>query len=112
MTAEGLKKFYLSQGLIICPSTFETFGNVPMEAVCMGIPVLVSENMGCAEILRKVGLENMIMSFNNTKLVADRVQELCGQSILPKQLNALKRILDNSFVSEQIRAVIYQAARD
>jgi len=112
MTAEGLKKFYLSQGLIICPSTFETFGNVPMEAVCMGIPVLVSENMGCTEILRKVGLENMIMSFNNTKLVADRVQELCGQSILPKQLNALKRILDNSFVSEQIRAVIYQAARD
>lgn len=112
MTAEGLKKFYLSQGLIVCPSIFETFGNVPMEAVCLGIPVLVSENMGCAEVLRKVGLGNMVMSFDNTKLVADRVQELCGQSILPKQLNALKRILDNSFVSEQIRAVIYQAAKD
>lgn len=110
MTAEGLKNFYLSQGLIICPSTFETFGNVPMEAVCLGIPVLVSENMGCAEVLRKVGLENMVISFHSTKKVADRVQELCGQSILPKQLNALKRLLDNGFVSEQIRAVIKQAA--
>lgn len=106
MTTIGLKKFYLSQGLIICPSTFETFGNVPMEAVCLGVPVLVSENMGCAEVLRKVGLGNMVISFDDIKKVADRVQELCGQSILPKQLNALKSILDNSFVSEEVRAIL------
>jgi len=76
MTTVGLKKFHLSQGLVICPSTFETFGNVPMEAVCLGIPVLVSENMGCAEVLKKVGLGNMVISFEDTKKVADRVQEL------------------------------------
>ena len=109
MTAEGLKKFYLSQGLIVCPSTFETFGNVPMEAACLGIPVLVSDTMGCAEVLRKVGLANMVISFDDTKKVADRAQELCGQSILPRQLNALKRILDNNFVSEEIRAVLDNA---
>ena len=109
MTAEGLKKFYLSQGLIVCPSTFETFGNVPMEAACLGIPVLVSDTMGCAEVLRKVGLANMVTSFDDTKKVADRAQELCGQSILPRQLNALKRILDNNFVSEEIRAVLDNA---
>lgn len=106
MTAEGLKKFYLSQGLIVCPSTFETFGNVPMEAACLGIPVLVSDTMGCAEVLKKIGLANMVISFDDIGKVADRVQELCGQSILPKQLNALKRILDNNFVSEEIRAVL------
>jgi len=111
MTAEGLKKFYLSQGLIVCPSTFETFGNVPMEAACLGIPVLVSDTMGCAEVLRKVGLANMVISFDDIGKVADRVQELCGQSILPRQLNALKRILDNNFVSEEIRAVLDNAAR-
>jgi len=111
MTAEGLKKFYLSQGLIVCPSTFETFGNVPMEAACLGIPVLVSETMGCAEVLKKVGLANMVISFDDIGKVADRAQELCGQSILPKQLNALKRILDNNFVSEEIRAVLDNAVR-
>jgi glycosyltransferase involved in cell wall biosynthesis len=111
MTPEGLKKFYLSQGLIICPSTFETFGNVPMEAVCLGIPVLVSENMGCAEVLRKIGLENMVISFDDMSKVVERAQQLCGQSILPRQLNALKRILDNSFVSEEIRAVLNEAGK-
>lgn len=109
LNSEGLKKFYLAQGLIVCPSKFETFGNVPMEAACLGIPVLVSDKMGCAEILNKVGLENMVISFEDTDKVADRVQQLCGQSILPKQLNALRRLLDNRFVSEEIKAVLRDA---
>jgi hypothetical protein len=67
--------------------------------------------MGCAEVLRKVGLENMVMSFKDISKVADRAQELCGQSILPKQLNALKRILDNNFVSEEIRAVLNESVK-
>ncbi|MDO8265167.1 MAG: glycosyltransferase family 4 protein [Candidatus Parcubacteria bacterium] len=106
MTPEGLKKFYIAQGLIVCPSTFETFGNVPMEAACLGVPVLVSDKMGCSEILNKVGLENMVISFDDIGKVADRAQQLCGQSILPKQLNALKRILDNRLISEEINAVL------
>jgi hypothetical protein len=77
-----------------------------MEAACLGIPVLVSENMGCAEVLKKVGLENMVIAFDDIKKVADRAQEICGQSILPKQLNALRRILDNNLISEEIRAVL------
>lgn len=111
MTAEGLKKFYVSQGLIVCPSTFETFGNVPMEAACLGVPVLVSDKMGCAEILEKVGLENMVMSFEDIGKVADRVQQLCGQSILPKQLNTLRRTLDNRLISEEINAVLNNAIK-
>ena len=106
MTPEGLKSFYLSQGLIICPSVFETFGNVPMEAVSLGIPVLVSDTMGCAEILCKAGLKNMVVSFNDLPTVADRVKELCGQSVLPKQMNAVRRMLDPYLINEEIRAVI------
>lgn len=112
MTPEGLKRFYLTQGLIVCPSIFETFGNVPMEAACLGIPVLVSDTMGCAEVLEKVGLENMVISFDDMDAVADRVEYLCGQQILPKQLNALKKILDTNFVSEEIRAVLDSAVRN
>ncbi len=111
MKPEALKEFYLSQGLIICPSTFETFGNVPMEAACLGIPVLVSENMGSAEILKKVGLENMVISFDDISKVADRVEQLCDQEILPKQLNALKNLLDTNFVSEEIRVILDKEAK-
>ena len=106
LNQEELKKFYLKQGLIVCPSTFETFGNVPMEAACLGVPVLVNETMGCAEILKKVGLANMVISFDDIGKVADRVQQLCDQEILPKQLNTLKQLLDTNVVSGQIEAVL------
>lgn len=106
MNTEGIKNFYASQGLIICPSLFETFGNVPMEAVCMGVPVLVSNTMGCSEVLKKAGLENMVMSFTDKKEVAKRVRELCGQSILPKEINALRKMLNPDLVHEKIKSIL------
>ena len=111
MTHSELLKFYSSQGLIICPSTFETFGNVPMEAVCMGIPVLVSENMGCAEILKTAGLENMVISFEDSNKVTERVKQLCGQQILPRQINNLRKILDPQVINAEIMSVLINAIK-
>ena len=110
MTHEELLKFYSSQGLIISPSLFETFGNVPVEAACMGVPVLVNENMGCAEILKMAGLENMVISFSDLKKVAERVKELCGQQIMPKQINNLRKFLDSRVINAQVAAVLREAA--
>ena len=109
MTHSELLRFYSAQGLIICPSLFETFGNVPMEAVCMGIPVLVSENMGCADILKMSGLGNMVMSFDDPKKVAERVKMLCGQQILPKQINNLRRILNPKVINAEIMSILRDA---
>jgi len=111
MTHDELLKFYSSQGLIICPSLFETFGNVPVEAVCMGIPVLVSDNMGCAEVLKLAGLSNMVMPFDDPKKVAERVKKLCGQQILPKQINNLRRILNPDVVNVEIMSVLRSAVK-
>ena len=106
MTPEGIKRFYTTEGLIVCPSLFETFGNVPMEAACLGIPVLVSDQMGCADILRQARLESMITSFDDLEKVADKAMKLCGQYILPKQRLAIKRLLDPSLICEEIFAVL------
>ncbi|CAN5751678.1 hypothetical protein BH11PAT2_BH11PAT2_01720 [soil metagenome] len=110
MNTEELKKFFLTQSLIVCPSLFETFGNAPMEAVCLGIPVLVSNTMGCAEVLQQVGLENMVMDFSDLAAVALRIQELAGQHILPMQRNAIHRVLDHRHVGDQIEAVLMETA--
>lgn len=106
MTHDELMKFYASQGLIISPSLFETFGNVPMEAACLGIPVLVSEDMGCAEIFKLAGLGNMVISFSDLKKVAERVKELCGQQILPRQMNNLRKYVDRSVINAEVAAIL------
>jgi len=101
-----IKTFYSTQGLIISPSHFETFGNVPIEAVCLGIPVLVSKNMGCSDVLIASGLEKMIINFDNTEAVLERVMELCGQHVLPRQINNLKKRVDVRYVAHKIVTVI------
>ncbi|MEK7101284.1 MAG: glycosyltransferase family 4 protein [Patescibacteria group bacterium] len=110
MTSEALKSFFLTQGLIVCPSHFETFGNAPMEAVCLGIPVLVNESMGCAEVLEEVGLASMVIDFDDLPAVTERIKELAGQHILPKQLTAIHRVLDYRTIGQKIEEVLINTA--
>ncbi len=111
MRPEGLFEFYMSQGLIVSPSHFETFGNVPMEAACLGVPVLVNENMGSAEILKLAGLSNMVMPFDDLYAVAERIKKLCGQQIMPHQLNNLRKRLNPKLINEQILGVLKATAK-
>lgn len=111
MSSEELMTFYSTQGLIVSPSHFETFGNVPIEAACVGIPVLVNANMGCAEVLRASGLGQMVIDFADRELAAKRIQELCGQHILPRQINNLRKRVDTKYVANEIVSVISSAKR-
>lgn len=106
MSSEDISSFYSTQGLIVSPSHFETFGNVPIEAACLGIPALVSKNMGCAEVLIASGLEQMVVDFDDTNQVIERVMKLCGQRILPRQLNNLRKRVDTKYVADRIELVI------
>jgi len=101
-----LKSFYKKQGLIISPSHFETFGNVPVETACIGIPVLVNENMGCSEVFKQAGLEEMIINFDDLNLVAERTINLCGKPINSIKLNILKNLVDCEVVSKEIIKVL------
>ena len=106
MSSDRLKTFYSTQGLIISPSFFETFGNVPVEAACIGIPVLVSKDMGCADLFIDSGLENMVIDFADHDAVLERIVGLCGQQILPRQMNNLRKRVDTKYVANRIISVI------
>ncbi len=79
-----------------------------MEAACLGIPVLVSESMGCAELFKMAGLGNMVISFSDLNKVAERVKKLCGQQILPRQMNNLRKYVDPDVVNA--RPLVHAAA--
>jgi hypothetical protein len=106
MANDKMKSFYKKQGLIISPSHFETFGNVPVETVCVGVPVLINENMGCSEVFSQAELEEMIISFDNLELVADRVINLCGKTLDSSKLNTLKNLINCETVSEKIVKIL------
>jgi glycosyltransferase involved in cell wall biosynthesis len=46
---------YASSDQLLFPSTTETFGNVVLEALASGVPAVVSDRGGCADIVRDSG---------------------------------------------------------
>jgi glycosyltransferase involved in cell wall biosynthesis len=76
MEFEYLVEFYRSNDIIICPSYFETYGRVPLEALAHGIPALVNANMGVSEVYYKLGLGDLVIDFADPKYVYDKIVEL------------------------------------
>lgn len=90
MDFEYLTNFYSKNCIIICPSHFETFGNVALEALSHGTPALVSNNMGVAEVFRKLGLDDWVIDFSDTKMVYEKILSLQGQCVPPKVVQKIR----------------------
>lgn len=73
---EELAEFYRKMDLLIVPSLFETHANVTLESLACGTPVCVSKNVGSSEILKKMGLEQLIVDPKNFEEVLDRIKEV------------------------------------
>jgi glycosyltransferase involved in cell wall biosynthesis len=71
----GLAAFYSSTSVVLCPSHFETYGNVPLEAVSSGTPAFVSPNMGVTEVFGEYGLTGLITQFLDTGAVAEKIEQ-------------------------------------
>ena len=106
MVSGEMKSFYQKQGLIISPSHFETFGNVPVETACTGIPVLVNKNIGCSEVFNQAGLEEMIVDFEDLELVAEKTINFCGKKIESLKVENLKKIVDCENISKKIVKIL------
>lgn len=65
----NLASFYAGMSAILCPSYFETYGNVAQEAVASGTPAYVSKNMGVSEVFERVGLGHLIVDFDKPRSV-------------------------------------------
>ncbi len=71
-----LSQFYADCDLVISPSRFETFGNVPLEAIAAGTPALVAQTMGAKEAMNTLGLKDFIVDFDNMDDIVSRIKEI------------------------------------
>jgi glycosyltransferase involved in cell wall biosynthesis len=69
-----LAEFYRTTSIIVSPSHFETFGNVPLEAVSSGTPALVSPSMGVSEVFAGFGMGEYVTGFDDPYAIAERAE--------------------------------------
>lgn len=108
MSPINLGKFYGEMGAILCPSIFESYGNVPQEAVASGTPALIGNNMGIAEMFRSLGLEDFIIDFSSLKNVFEKVNEFSNQSVNKDIRNNMKNELSSDKLNTKLLNIYKQ----
>lgn len=101
-----LASFYTKMSAIICPSHFETYGNVAQEAVAAGTPAFVSRNMGVAEVLERVGLSELIVDFTKPRSVFKALQGAEDIDISRTARRALRRTAGAPVVHQKLLAYL------
>jgi len=81
MESTRLARFYSKMDVVICPSRFETYGNVAQEAVACGTPALISKNMGVAETFKKFGIDRWITDFSSPAGVLHAIEAAAADEV-------------------------------
>jgi glycosyltransferase involved in cell wall biosynthesis len=110
MNTPQLRAFYRAVDLIVVPSHFETFSNVAAEAILLGTSVLVSEQVGFADILKAAGLKRMVIpSFEDPTLVAAAIKKIAKAKLTAKERTAVARLIDPQRVHDRLLRVLRSA---
>ncbi len=88
---------YVDADVLVYPYAFDAFGLVPFEALMCGTPVIVSDDCGCGEVIKKIGggyavkygditgLRNTILEvLKNREEAQEKVQQ--GQAFIKQNL--------------------------
>ncbi|HUN56411.1 MAG TPA: glycosyltransferase family 4 protein, partial [Smithella sp.] len=76
---EKIIKLYLAGDFYMMLSKFDTFGNVVLEAMAVGLPVIVSGNVGAKDIVKE-GVNGFIVNdTSDTDYIAAKITELLDE---------------------------------
>lgn len=78
---------YRRHDVLVCPSTYEGFGLVVLEAMSQGLPV-VATPVGCAATLVNDGVTGLRVPSRDGGAIADAVSRLMGDESLRARLGA------------------------
>lgn len=87
LTAQEVKRMYALADLYVMPSVSEPFGIAPLEALCYGVPVIISRNSGVLEVLRHV----IKVDFWDAAQIADKIIAILRRPALAAHMVAEAR---------------------
>lgn len=93
---EALAQIYASGDVFVFPSASETFGNVTLEAMASGLPVVVFD-YAAARIAVRTGENGIAVPLGREDAFVDEVVKLAADSNLRHRLGASARITAEKF---------------
>jgi len=91
---EDVENYYSAADLLALPALQEAFGNVVLEALASGLPVLVSRSVGAAEVVKEE-LEHGILDFPDDPLeIETKVLSLLSPAFWPRISEQARRLAE------------------
>lgn len=86
-----VERWHAMADLFVLPSRFDAFGNVVLEAMATGVPVLVSSKAGAAEVVREGESGWVLQDPDDAATIADRIVTLAQDEPLRLKMGAAAR---------------------
>jgi len=71
-----VEKYYAAADIFLCPAIYEPFGNVHLEALASGLPVITTKQSGASEIIENGKQGFVVESPENIEGIAEKVIHL------------------------------------
>ena len=114
LSQSNLAAYYASSNLFIFPSQTETFGNVTLEALASGIPVLAFDCAAARDWVQ-TGVNGWLVAENNPEGFAAQAVTIFNSKDLLDQITQSTRQqvvhLDWDQIAEQVESVFWDAIR-
>jgi len=94
--------FYSRMDAIVCPSHFETYGNVAQESLAAGTPALVGRNMGIAGLFRDLGLDDWVIDYNNFDIAAEKIENISFETVKQSLRDELYKRLNTEMIYDSL----------
>jgi glycosyltransferase involved in cell wall biosynthesis len=109
-----LAAYYASSDLFVFPSQTETFGNVTLEALASGIPVLAFDCAAARDWVQR-GINGWLVAENNPDgFAAQAVSVVNNKDVLDQITHSTRQQvvhLDWDQIAEQVESVLWDAIR-
>jgi glycosyltransferase involved in cell wall biosynthesis len=114
LSQSNLAAYYASSDLFVFPSQTETFGNVTLEALASGIPVLAFDCAAARDWVQR-GINGWLVAENNPAgFAAQAVAVVNNQDVLDQITHSTRQQvvhLDWDQIAEQVESVLWDAIR-
>ena len=114
LSQTNLAAYYASSDLFVFPSQTETFGNVTLEALASGIPVLAFDCAAARDWVQR-GINGWLVAENNPDgFAAQAVSVVNNKEVLDQITHSTRQQvvhLDWDQIAEQVESVLWDAIR-
>ena len=107
-------KYYAAADIFVFPTIYEPFGNVHLEALASGLPVITTKKSGAAEIIENGKHGFVVEKPENIGEIAERIKYLMDTNILERMSVEARKIAETFSFENHIKKMmkLYSAIKN